>query len=716
MLLFLACVTPDPEPASDPVDVDPFIATGGPGFRVGSSTPAATVPFGMVKVGPDTRDNSGALSAYHCSGYYYEDNTIVGFSHLHMHGTGVPGYGQLLVMPVEQLPNGTIAPDDYATTFSHAHEAAGPGWYTVTLDNGIEAELSATRHAAHHRYTWPQSGGALILDLAWNLFGSPVAGELHMDPESGAVWGYTWMAGPFVGNGFPLYFYGVVDGGFSRFGSWADSEPVEGQTDASGVAVGGWIAPKDTEAELRMAISMVSWEKAKENLEVELPVQSWEQTVDEAEGAWAPMLSRVRTWGATEEQGKIFSTALYHVLQMPTEFGDADGEYRGFDGQVHPAWDFIYHSDMSLWDTYRTAHPYYNLVYPEKGRDFAVSLLKMSEQGGAFPRWPVAHTEGGSMLGAPADIVLADTWVKGIRGWGMEEAWPRLVDQARGVGSYPYNARPDPSLIQTYGYYPYELVGTSVSWLQELDWADASLANLATSLGEEEEAAFFYNRSLSYKNLYDPEVGFFHARSMDGSFKDNFSEFSWLDEYSEGNAWQYLWLAPQDPVGLAELMGGEEIAKERLEFFMQGLVDEGILAFPQTYYWHGNEPDIHAPFLFALWGDADSSLRWSRWIEENLYHAAPDGLAGNDDGGTMSAWYLFSTMGLYPIAGSDLYVVTAPLFEKVEFDLGGGVFTVARVGEGTHIVAQRLDGVLLDKPLLRHSQLRPGGILEVELR
>jgi len=250
----------------------------------------------------------------------------------------------------------------------------------------------------------------------------------------------------------------------------------------------------------------------------------------------------------------------------------------------------------------------------------------------------------------------------------------------------------------------------------EMAWADAALANMAADLGAQEDAAFFAHRAAAWKNVYDPAVGFFHARLSDGSFSPDFTELAWLPEYTEGDAWQYLWLAPHDPEGLAEVLGGRAVALERLEFFFQGLVDEGVLAFPQAYYWHGNEPDIHAAYLFALWGDPDSTIRWVRWIQQNLYHAAPDGLAGNDDGGTLSAWYIFSAMGLFPIAGTDRYVISMPLFAQMDIDLPGGTFTVRREGpaDATRFLRAELNGVTIDGPTLRHSQLQGELVVYVE--
>jgi predicted alpha-1,2-mannosidase len=395
---------------------------------------------------------------------------------------------------------------------------------------------------------------------------------------------------------------------------------------------------------------------------------------------------------------------------MPTHYGDADGRYVGFDGAVHTAEGWRYSSDLSLWDTYRTAHPAYDLFYPEDAADFAQSLLSMRREGGAFPRWPVARAEGGSMLGAPADIALADAIVKGVGGWEAEAAWPLLVAQARGEGEYPYNARPAVAELESLGFIPAELVGASVAWQLELSWADAALSQAAQVVGTPEEAAFFAWRARQYENLYDPEMGWFHARHADGTFDPDLDPMAWADEYTEGNAWQYLWLAPWDWAGLAALLGGEETARARLTQFFENAVAEGPLIGPPGYYWHGNEPDIHAAYLFALWGDPAGTRTWVRWIRETHYHDDPDGLAGNDDAGTLSAWYLFASAGFYPIAGTRLYVVGEPAFDHLRLPVPGGPFDVWKEGEG-ELVGIELNGHPLTGPVFDHGELRGGGTL-----
>lgn len=716
--LFLqGCVPVEDPPADpDPIDaVDPLIATGGPGFRVGSATPAATVPFGLVKVGPDTATSYGGLGAYHCSGYYHDDDRIQGFSHFHLHGVGVPDYGNILFMPTDGWTAAKRDEDGYEQVFSHDDERATAGAYAVTLQDGIEVELAATRHAAQHRYTFPETVAepVVVIDLEHNLYGSSLGGEVDVDAARGVVSGWMINSGGFTGAGVKIYFYAVFDDGIDAFGTWADDDGQLDRDHATGVDLGAWIVPGSRTTDIRVGISLVSVAGARANLGSELGPRDISGTQADAAEEWEEALDGITVEGASDEERAIFYTSLYHLLQMPTEHGDADGTYVGFDGETHTAVGWTYHSDMSMWDTYRTAHPLYNLLYREKSVDFARSLLAMAKEGGAFPRWPAAGGEGGSMLGAPADIVLADTWMKGIRDWEMDEAWPLLREQANGrVKNQPYNSRPDVATLEAYGYYPSDWYGSSVAWLQEDAWADHALAQLAGALGESDDAAHFAWRSHMWRNTWDDEVGFFHGRLSDGTFYGDFDEFGWLDEYTEGNAWQYLWMPWFHPDELAETMGGQDGALAKLTTFFEEAEDEGVLDFPQTWYWHGNEPDIHAAWLFTLWGDRDATWRWVRWIAETHYAADPVGLAGNDDAGTLSAWYVFAALGFYPVAGTDRYVAGVPLFPETAIPLDGGTFTSRRVGEGDHVVSVTLDGVPVGETF-PHSALEAGGVYEV---
>ncbi len=712
LLLVAACVDPVAEAPLSPLDrVNPFIATGGPGFRVGSATPAASAPYGLVKLGPDTSNGGPGLGALHCSGYWYPDNHIEGFSHTHMHGVGVPALGNILFMPGDGLPDSARGPEDWRQQFSHDDESASLGRYDVVLADGIAVTLAATERVGHHRYRFPDSiaDPTVAIDLGYTAYGTNLGAAITVDVEAGVVSGVMTNDDSFGGS-FPIRFVAVFDTGINSASTWSEGEPLPGAApESTGFEVGAILHLPAGEARIRVGLSLLGEAEAWANLEAELPADlPVESTVATTRAAWAERFEGWAIQGATDDEAAIFWTALYHLQLMPTRYGDADGRYIGFDGQVHQAEGWHYASDLSLWDTYRTAHPAYDLFYPEDAASFAQSLLMMRLQGGAFPRWPVAQTDATTMLGAPADIALADAIVKGVAGWDVETAWPLLVAQARGEGTIPYNARPAITEVETLGFIPADLFGTSVAWQLELSWADAALSQAAQTMGDPDAAAFFAWRARQYKNLYDPDVGWFHARYSDGSFDTDLNPLAWEEEYTEGNAWQYLWLAPWDAAGLAALLGGEETARGRLTEFFEKARAEGPLIGPPSWYWHGNEPDIHAAFLFTLWGDAAATREWVRWIRETHYHNDPDGLAGNDDAGTLSAWYLFASIGFYPIAGTRNYILSEPAFDHLRFPVAGGSFDVWREGEG-ELVGITINGVPWNKATFDHGELRAGG-------
>ncbi len=718
---------------SDPVaDVNVFVGTGGPGFRVGSATPAATTPFGLVKLGPDTALSWGGVDAQHCSGYFYDDTYIDGFSHVHMHGTGVPDYGDVLVMPMlgsdaldqtGAVDDTLRGPDQWRASYTKATETAFVGYYGVTLDDGIKAELTASPHAGYHRYTFPQGQtGVLAFDLEHVLGGGGSDGQVTLDQATGALSGSMLDAGPFTGGygGFRVYFYAELPGGYSDGGSWGD-----------GTDVGAWVVPNlasDGSVDLHVGISLVSADGAMANLQAE-DLGDFGSQVTAAQTLWKTPLSEFELLDASDDDRALFYTAAYHMLQMPTDETDLDGSYIGFDHALHHTTDVAsdgfapsggdFYSDMSLWDTYRTANPAYILFYPDKARDFAQSLVSMSQQGSALPRWPAASGESGCMIGNPADTVLAESALKGIDGWDEDAGYNAAVSLATGALTGTSDDPPSPSTLEQYGYLPSDLYGGSVAWTEEVAWADNSIANWAEHRGDADTAAHFAWRSRFWKNVWDPEAGFFHGRRSDGTFDTMPAENAWADEYVEGDAWQYLWLAAQ-PTELADVLGGVDAAKTKLDAFFEGAKAEGLVAGPAAYYWQGNEPDIHAAFLYSAWGDPDDTLLWQRWAEDSRYFNAPDGLAGNDDAGTLSAWYIFSTLGLYPLSGTDQYVIAVPRYAAARFKVsdgagGSGWFTVVREGDGAHVAGVTLNGAPLTRTYLHQSELAAGGVLRVRL-
>lgn len=731
LLLFslLACCGP-PKPPSEPVDlpsyVDPFIATGGIGYGVGCGYPGAAVPFGMVKASPDTADKFGmAQRVYRGGGYYYEDVYVQGFSSMHMYAVGSTDYGIVALMPSDGVSSDRTTEAGYRAPFRHDDEDARPGWYTVTLDDpAVAVELSATEHTALHRYRFAETVAepTVLVDLCHTLGeGVCLGGEVDVSAEGGTVRGWMWNAGEMAAP-FKLWFEVRFERPPVSWGTWTDEAFEPGSTwnasldDGSyaGVELGAWLTFDAPDVGARVAISMVDAEGAALNLAEEHDGFDVEAAAAAAGERWADALSAVRVWGGTEDERTIFATALYHSLQMPTITSDADGRYRGFDQEVHVASDFRYRTDFSLWDTYRTTHPLYTLLWPDEHVEMLRSLARMAEEGGALPRWPAANWDGGFMVGSPADIVVSEAWLKGLREYDEDVIFDTAVAVAAGAVEAPYAGRPDLSTYETYGYYPSDLFGSSVAATMEYAIADAALARVgavAPDLVPAGDAALFAERAGYWRNLWDPGVGFFHGRRSDGTFDELSSEAAWLDEFSEGNARQYLWLVPQDTAGLFEALGGEARAIERLdEFFAESVAyeEDGLTGLPKPWYWHGNEVDIHAPWLFALAGRPDLTVEWVDWVMGTWYGTGPDGLAGNDDGGTLSAWYVWAAMGLYPMAGSDRYVLGRPRFDRVE--VPGQELVIERV-EGEDLEGVYLDGALVEEADVRHRHLVGGHTL-----
>ena len=473
--------------------------------------------------------------------------------------------------------------------------------------------------------------------------------------------------------------------------------------------VGGWLQFDSREVHVRVAISTVDAEGAMANLEAEHTGFDLPSTQEAARVSWEEALAGIRVAGGTETQQKMFASALYRALLMPNLYSDVDGRYRGFDQAVHSDPGHRYFTDFSLWDTYRTTHPLYTFLWPNEHREMLRSWARMADQGGILPRWPLALWDGGFMVGSPAHIVVAEAIQKHLMDFEEETLLDIALLDAFGGHEPEYGARPDVEMYNQTGYYPADQVGRSVSWTLEVALADYALAQVAP---REEDRLRLAERSGWWKNLYDPDVGFIHGRNSDGSFDELVSEGTWLSRFSEGNARQYLWAVPHDPEGLFSLLGGESMAMERLnDFFEQAVTDETLDWLPQGWFWAGNEHDIHTPYLFAMGGRPDLTRKWVDWVVDTHYSDQPDGLPGNDDGATLSAWLAWTAMGIYPLAGTDRYVLGQPWFERIELDRPDGPFRIERCPEG-ELGEIWLDGVALTKTELRHEELACASLLE----
>ncbi|MBI2891645.1 MAG: glycoside hydrolase family 92 protein [Nitrospirae bacterium] len=724
--------------------VDPLIGSGGGGFAQGNAFPGATAPFGMVKVGPDTAGELAGAGFAHTAGYWYYDSLIQGFSHTHMHGTGVADYGSVLFMPTLGMSTAKLREEGYASRFSRDAESAAPGYYSVTLDNSIRVELTATERAAHHRYTFPASDEATVLvDLGHALgSGKVTTANMAIDAPAREISGWLLSAGDFVGSGgaFKVYFSAVFLQPFERSGVWIGGDLRTGvahaeSADESGVRLGGYVqfaASPERPIEVQVGISYTGVDAARVNRETEVSGMTFEDVRADTETRWEALLRRIEVFGGTEPQRRMFYTALYHTLLMPTLFIDAAGTYMGLDLQVHRAEGFRYHTDFSLWDTYRTLHPLLLLAYPEIQRDLVVSLVKMSEEGGILPRWPLATHETSSMVGSPADFVIAESYLKGVRDFDVETAYEKMkliAESPPPPGAKGSGRNGIRDCIEV-GYCPADRMGGSVSLTQEYAYADFAIALLAGALGRSEDRDRSLERSLRYRLLWDPQTEFFRPRTTSGAWADpdRFDPDGILqDHYVEGNAWQYLWLAPHDVRGLVELFGGGDALLAKLDRFFelsrastpQALVSGSArYVMPDPYYWHGNEPDMHAAYVYTLTGRPSRGVPWIRWILETKYSDGPDGLNGNDDAGTLSAWYVFSAIGLYPLAGTDIYLVGSPVFERAVVNRPDGLWTLDAPGaapDRPFVQSARLGNRRLARPWLRHADLQAHRLLRLEM-
>jgi predicted alpha-1,2-mannosidase len=694
--------------------VDPFIATGGIGAEIASVSPGATMPFGMTYVGPDTRADYGAPGFYHCAGYHWEDTYISAFSHTHALGMGVTDYGTIALMPQMGWDDAFIEDKGRQIPFSHADEWAVPGSYGVHFQEpDIDVSIAATLRGAHHVYRFGDGEPTLVLDLGHALGDNTVAESwIEFEPVSGEIRGYQNLQGSYSARfgGLKTWFFAQVEPAPSSFGVWTDSaETLAGEASSVGVAVGGWLGfPAGTEkVELRLSLSYVDLAGAESNYAAELLSSTWEDLAEAGKAAWRDELRSVRVRGGTQAQRRIFHTAMYRAYIMPSLFTDVDGRYRGLDDQIHAS-SFEYYTDFSLWDTFRTLHPWLILAKPAHQLELVRSLAQMTIDGGSVPRWPLGHGYTGGMIGTPADQVFAESWLKGLQDWPVDEVFAASWEHSQ--GPQPEAGR---SGIQSYlsgGYVSADQTGQAASKTLEYAWSDHALAAWATGLGHSLEAETLTGQASYWKNTWDPDQGFFAARVDDGSFLQLENELFWDEAFVEGNAWHYRWGVPYDVEGMVEIQyaGDEQAFRDALESYWDNVYREEDDYLPDDWYWHGNEPDLHYAYLASIlgyWADSSAPIAW---VMENRYADGPVGLDGNDDGGTLSAWYLFSALGFYPIAGTENYAVGRPIFERVELDMGGNTLVIRAPDSADGAAVTRsleADGTAWTEALVPHSEL-----------
>jgi predicted alpha-1,2-mannosidase len=719
----------DDDDAAPSIDhVNPFVGTGGLGYGFGALVPGPQTPNGVMRPSPDTSINSFAPGFQHYAGYWYADTHIRGFSHTRLVGTGGTDQGNIRFMPVLGIDDQLVTERGYRSAFSHDNENAAVGYYSVQLDDtGIGVELSALDFSAIHRYTYPEKSSApyLIVDVGASITPDEVRDAwVQIDSENREVFGYADEHGDMTGRGggLPTYFVARFSESFSDFGTFENGAIDSGATYLEGTRIGAYLG---FETGLKapvlatVGLSFISVEQARDNLDAEITDFDFDGVVEKNQLAWQEKLNLIEIEGGSEKQRRIFYTALYNAYRMPTLFTETGGEYLGFDDAVHTAQQFTYYTDMSLWDTFRTLHPLMTLIDPDLSRDFVVSLIRMYEQGGDLPRWPMGKGYTGSMIGTHADSVITEAYIKGVGDFDIQTAYEGMVRHATLPGG-DHAERCDLEHYINLGYCTTDHCDESPSHTVEYAYDDHCISVLARELGYANDADMFSARAGNYANLWDPNTQFLRGRDSAGNWYTPFMpQWPFAAEYIEGDAWHWLWFVPHDPSGLIDLFGSAEAMTQKLEFFFQQASEMPNTFLPDVYYWHGNEPDIHAVYLFNHAGRPDLTQKWVRWIMEAKYKDAPDGLDGNDDGGTLSAWYILSSVGLFPMNPcSGQYEIGSPIFDEITLHLPGGDFTIIAQDNGPdhpYVQSAVLNDTALEIPRLNHEDLVEGGTLVLQM-
>ena len=689
--------------------VDPFIGTGGHGHTY----PGASMPFGMVQLSPDTR-----LTGWDgCSGYHFSDAVVYGFSHTHLSGTGVSDYGDILLMPMTGEPRvengaGTGPDSGYASRFRKSSERAEPGYYAVRLDDyDIDVELTVTERSGLHKYVFPASEPAhVIVDLAHRdqVISSElgIVGDRQIEGFRRSTAWATDQTVYFVAR-FSRPF---IDAAIYRDLHSTGDRHVEG-TDVRGVfsfgSAGGPLM-------VHVGISAVDLDGARRNLEQEHCGWEFDEVRRGARESWNQALGRVEIRGGSKAQRTVFYTALYHSLLAPNLFSDVDGRYPGMDGKIHQASGRRHYTVFSLWDTFRATHPLFTILEPERTNEFVQTFLAQFAQGGRLPVWELAGNETDCMIGYHSVSVIADAFGKGIRDFDADLALEAMVHSATrdhfGLDAY-----------QRQGFIGVTDEHESVSKTLEYAYDDWCIARMADQMGRDEIAEQFYARSEAWRHLQDPESGFFRPREHQ-RWLTPFDPFRVDNNYTEANAWQYSMFVPHNLEGVIESVGGDGAFIERLDRVFEASAETTGRSQPDIsgmigQYVHGNEPSHHMAWLYHYVGRPDRSATRIRQILDELYSASPDGLAGNEDCGQLSSWYVLSALGLYPVCpGTDEYLVSAPLFREARLHLGHGIVQTIRTrGRGPYVSGMSLNGQPLSRSYLTHDELVAGGEIEIRL-
>ena len=713
MILFISfsCQKPAQNTATDYTQfVDPLIGSG----YHGHVFVGASVPFGAVQLGPNNETQGWDW----CSGYHYSDSVLIGFAHTRLSGTGIGDLGDVVFMPVTDdfKPGTDTIPYPWKSKYSHEKEVAQAGYYSLHIDRyNIDAELTATNRVGFHRYKYNNTGDSkIVVELKYGTGWDKITYGSVEQVDKNTIQGYRFSKG--WAEDQKIFFY-------TQFSKEIKSFEVLNANDGEGILTALIGYEGNGELLAKTAISATGAEGAKNNLLAEIDKELGEWNFDGvkeiAQTMWNTELGKINVETSNLSDKKIFYTALYHTMIAPSLFNDVNGDYRGADKQIHQNPGYQTYTTFSLWDTYRAAHPLFTLVQPNRINDFVNTMLAIYDQQGKLPVWHLHANETNCMVGYHAIPVIADAYLKGFRGFDAEKAFEALKASAmndfRGV-----------DFVKSQGYIPADSQVESVARAMEYAIDDWCIAAMATALGKTEDAAYFSKRAKYYENYFDPQTRFMRGKMADGSWRTPFSPIASqhnADDYCEGNAWQYLWLVPQNPEGLIELLGGEEpfitkldslfsISSEQIEGASSDI--SGLIG----QYAHGNEPSHHTTYMYAFAGQQWKSAALVREICKTMYTDQNDGLCGNEDCGQMSAWYVLSSMGIYPVnPAAGAYVFGSPVFDKAEIGLPEGkTFSIVAENnnaENIYIQSAELNGKPYTKSFITHKHILAGGTLKL---
>jgi predicted alpha-1,2-mannosidase len=699
--------------------VDPFIGTSGHGHTF----PGACLPFGMVQLSPDT----GIEGWDWCSGYHTSDSSIMGFSHTHLSGTGAPDLGDVLIMPMTGAAHFFPGSKDgrqegYRSRFSHETEVARPGYYSVKLDDyNIKVELTATSRAGFHRYTFPQSEkSAVIIDLVHGIGDTTLQSKVNI-VDSVTITGYRRSNGMIMGH--QVYFCAKFSKPFDSVSYLAIDtigDPRQ-KLDSEGKIVLHYKTETNEQLLLKVGLSMVNEEGAMKNVDQEIREWNFDYYVQQAEKIWEDKLSKIEIESPDVEQKKTFYTALYHSLVCPNLISDVDGTYRGWDGKIHVDTTHTYYTNFSLWDTYRAFHPLHSLLYPEMNLSFINSMIQRYREAGHLPMLEYGTYETYIMIGFHSIPVIAEAILQNQEGIDYGLAFNAMKASAmndyQGVG-----------YLKERGYIPSDLDSNSVSKMLEYAYDDWCVAQVAKKLNKDDDYRYFMNRAKSYAKVFDSSTGLMRGRLADGSWRTPFNPKKTTPlgrgDFTEANSWQYSFYVPQDVNGLIALMGGDEAFALKLDSLFSVKEDGSNKVGDVTgligQYAQGNEPSHHIAYLYNFVGQPSKGQRYITEIKSSLYSAARDGLSGNDDCGQMSAWYVFSALGFYPVTpGINYYVIGSPSFSQAKLHLpNGNTFSISAPNASAvnyYIKSARLNKNQYAKTYITFEEILKGGTMEFEL-